>query len=44
MEPKQSYLVILKEINEKIKTAQAQTLTGTEFLKNMYQTLNESTT
>lgn len=37
-----SYSTIVKEITDKIRTAKAQTLSGTEFLKNMYQTLNES--
>lgn len=37
------YASIVAEITEKIKTAQAQTLTGAEFLKNMYATLNEAT-
>ena len=39
---KSQYSSIVAEITEKIKTAQAETLTGAEFLKNMYATLNES--
>jgi len=39
-----SYPAIIGEIFEKIQNAQCQTLTGTEFLKDIYKNLNESIT
>ena len=39
-----SYPAIIGKIFEKIQNAQCQTLTGTEFLKDIYKNLNESIT